>query len=220
MWRVIGAARVYLGVMDRRSILLAPFALAALAAWPARAQAPGLIPLAEISRYFNAMTTAETGFTQINPDGTLATGRLLIWRPGRMRFEYDPPDAGLVIAGAGQVAIFDPKSNQGPTQYPLRRTPLNLILAPQINLSQARMVVAHRQEENTTVVVAQDPEFPEYGTIRLVLTGAPTELRQWRVTDDMGRETTVILDGLRTGHDLPSRLFSIAEEIDQRERAR
>lgn len=163
---------------------------------------------------------AEAGFTQINADGSIATGRLMIWRPGRMRFEYAPPAEGLVIAGAGQVAIFDPKSNQGPTQYPLRRTPLNLILAPQINLEAARMVVAHRQEENATVVVAQDPEFPEYGTIRLLLTGNPTELRQWRVTDDMGRETTVILDGLRPATALPSRLFSIADEIERRERDR
>lgn len=203
--------------MDRRTLLLAPVALAALAL-PARAQA--VIPLAEVSAYFNAMTTAASQFTQINPDGSIATGRVMIWRPGRMRFEYDPPDGGLVIAGAGQVGIFDPKSNQGPTQYPLRRTPLNLILSPQINLGQDRMVVAHGTEDNATVVVAQDPEYPQYGNIRLVLTGSPTELRQWRVTDDMGRETTVILAGLQRGGELPSRLFSITDEIERRERER
>ncbi len=188
---------------------------------PARAQGGGPIPLSEVSRYFNAMTTAEAGFTQINPDGTISTGRLMIWRPGRMRFEYDPPEAGLVIAGAGQVAIFDPRSNSGPTQYPLRRTPLNLILGPRIDLGQDRMVVAHRMEDTATVVVAQDPDYPEHGTIRLLLTGGPTELRQWRVTDDMGRETTVILDGLRTDVQFPSIKFSIAHEIDaQAERRR
>jgi outer membrane lipoprotein-sorting protein len=206
--------------MKRRTLLLAPFAFAALGAPLAHAQADAPIPLAEISRYFNAMTMVEAGFTQINPDGSIATGRVMIWRPGRMRFEYDPPAEGLVIAGTGQVAIFDPKSNQGPTQYPLRRTPLNLILAPRIDLGAAEMVVAHRQEENATVVVAQDPEYPEYGTIRLLLTGSPTELRQWRVTDDMGRETTVILDGLRARDDLPSRLFSITDEVERRERER
>lgn len=202
--------------MDRRTLLFAPFALSALAL-PARAQA--LVPLAEISAYFNAMTTAESRFTQINADGSIATGRVMIWRPGRMRFEYDPPAGGLVIAGAQQVAIFDPKSNQPPQEFPLRRTPLNLILAPRINLGQDRMVIAHRTEENATVVVAQDPEYPEYGNIRLLLTGNPVELRQWRVTDDMGRETTVILDGLQTGGDLASRLFSITDEVERRQRA-
>jgi hypothetical protein len=79
------------------------------------------------------------------------------------------------------------------------------------------MVIAHRAEENATVVVAQDPEYPEYGNIRLLLTANPVELRQWRVTDDMGRETTVILDGLQAGGELGSRLFSISDEIERRQ---
>ncbi|WP_114967099.1 LolA family protein [Alkalilacustris brevis] len=198
--------------MKRRSLFLAPL-LAATLALPAWAEP---ISLAELSRYFNDFTTARTEFTQINPDGTISTGTLYIHRPGRMRFEYDPPDDSLVMAGGGQVAIFDGKSNQGPTQYPLRRTPLNLILAPSVDLGRDRMVVAHRQEDNTTVVVAQDPENPEYGNIRLVFTAGPTELRQWRVTDDAGRETTVILGGLETGVALSSALFSITHEAEDR----
>ena len=203
----------YVGHMDRRSLLLAPLALVALAL-PAAAQP---IPLAELSRYFNGFTTAEAQFTQVNPDGTLSTGRLFIRRPGRMRFEYDPPEAALVIAAGGNVAIFDPRSNAGPNQYPLSRTPLNLILAPQVDLTRARMVVAHRTEGPTTVVVAQDPNNPEYGTLQLVFSATPTELRQWRVTDDTGRETTVILGELITGGSLAPRLFDItAEEASRR----
>lgn len=198
--------------MKRRSLFLAPLLAAALAL-PASAEP---ISFSELSRYFNDFTTARTDFTQINPDGTISTGTLYIHRPGRMRFEYDPPDDSLVMAGGGQVAIFDSKSNQGPTQYPLRRTPLNLILAPSVDLDRDRMVVAHRQEDNTTVVVAQDPENPEYGNIRLVFTADPTELRQWRVTDDAGRETTVILGGLETGVALSSALFSITHEAEDR----
>ena len=70
------------------------------------------ISLDEISRYFNSFTTAEGEFTQVNPDGTLATGRIYIRRPGRVRFEYDPPQESLVMAGGGQVAVFD----GGPTR--------------------------------------------------------------------------------------------------------
>jgi len=204
---------VYMERMKRRTLLLAPLALVALTL-PVSAQP---ISLGELSRYFNDFTTAESPFTQINPDGTIATGRVLIHRPGRMRFEYDPPDNSLVIAGGGQVGIFDPKSNQGPSQYPLSRTPLNLILAQNVNLGQDRMVVAHREDGNTTVVVAQDPEHPEYGNIRLVFTANPTELRQWRVTDDSGRETTVILGDLRTGVQFPPIAFNIAEEAQNRQ---
>ena len=61
--------------------------------------AAGIIPLDDISAYLNKMTTAKTAFSQINPDGTISKGTLYIKRPGRMRFEYAPPSAALVMAG-------------------------------------------------------------------------------------------------------------------------
>ncbi len=199
------------GGMDRRTLLLS---LPALALAPRIALAAP-IPLAELSRYLNSLTTAEADFTQVNADGTISTGRVFIRRPGRVRFEYAAPDRTLVMAGGGQVAIFDAKSNQPPEQYPLRRTPLNLILAERVDLGRARMVVGHREVEGTTRVRAQDPEHPEYGTIELVFTGNPVELRQWIIRDDAG-ETTVILGEMKKGGDFPSSYFNITLEANAR----
>lgn len=176
------------------------------------------IPLDEISRYFNGFTTAEGEFTQINPDGSLATGRIFIRRPGRVRFEYDPPEESLVMAGGGQVAIFDGRSNQGPSQYPLSKTPLNLILERNVDFSNRNMVVGHTDDGTTTTVIAQDPDNPQYGSIRLVFSAGPTELRQWVIRDDTGAETTVILGNMRFGEDLSARLFNITAEVASRGR--
>lgn len=175
------------------------------------------IPLGELSRYLNSLKTAEADFTQVNADGTISTGKLFIQRPGRVRFEYAPPDKTLVLASGGQVAIFDAKSNQPPEQYPLSRTPLNLILAQNVDLGRARMVVGHTADDKTTSVIAQDPEHPEYGTIRMVFTAAPTELRQWVITDNTGGQTTVILGDLQKGQSYAPSLFSITLEADRRD---
>lgn len=196
----------------RRNLLLAPLALAVAGA-PAAA-AP--LPLAELSRYLNGIETAESTFTQINADGSRSSGKVFIHRPNRMRFEYAPPNEALVLASAGQVAIFDAKSNQPPEQYPLRRTPLNLILGRNIDLGRARMVVDHGEEQGMTTVTAQDPEHPEYGTIKLYFSASPVALRQWVVTDETGYQTTVVLDGLQTGASYPPSLFSIASEQQRR----
>ena len=174
------------------------------------------IPLDRLSAYLNGLTTAVADFTQVNADGSLSTGRMYLKRPGRARFEYDPPDRNLVLAGGGQVAIFDAKSNQPPEQYPLRRTPLNLILARDVDLGRAEMVVGHYLAQDTTRIVAQDPDHPEYGTIELVFTDNPVALRQWMITDDMGNRTDVILDRLETGADLPPSLFNITLEQERR----
>ncbi|TXI06145.1 MAG: outer membrane lipoprotein carrier protein LolA [Pseudorhodobacter sp.] len=192
--------------------LLAPLALLALSA-PAFADK---IALKDLSAYLNKLATVTSDFTQVNADGTVSLGKIYIKRPGRVRFEYAPPDKSLVLASAETVAIFDGKSNQPAEEYPLKRTPLNLILAPKIDLGRAKMVVGHKEVENTTRVVAQDPEHPEYGTIELVFTANPVTLRQWVITDDLGQQTTVILGELQAVGDLKGSLFNIVEEKNRR----
>lgn len=206
------AGRAYIGDMNRRTALLAPILALALGL-PAMAEP---IPLAKLSAYLNALTTAEAEFTQVNSDGTISTGTLYIKRPGRVRFEYAPPDRSLVMAGGGQVAIFDAKSNQPPEQYPLKRTPLNIILERTVDLGRAKMVVGHYEAQDSTRVVAQDPENPQYGTIELVFSDNPVALRQWVITDDLGNKTDVILDRMATGGDLPASLFNITVEREKR----
>ncbi len=190
-----------------RPILFSLFALAAL---PAQAEK---LSLSVLSAYLNGLTTAETAFTQINPDGSGAKGRVIIRRPGRMRFEYAKPDNTVVLASGGQVAIFDAKSNQPPEQYPLAKTPLNLILGKDVNLAKARMVTDHAEDGTLTVVTAQDPRHPEYGTIALGFSASPIALRQWIVTDQAGAQTTVLLGDLVAGKDYSVSTFSIEAEV-------
>lgn len=190
--------------MNLRSLALAP-AFALVLAVPAMAEK---ISLNEISRYLNTIRTAVADFTQVNPDGSISTGTVYIHRPNRVRFEYKG-DKTLVVASAGQVAVFDRKSNTGPQQYPLSKTPLSIILADNINLGRARMVTAHTEQKNTTMVRAQDPAHPEYGNIQMVFTANPTQLRQWVVTDDAGKKTTVILGDMQTGVGIPASKFAL-----------
>jgi len=202
----------YMTLMKPFRALITSLALMALPL-PALADKIGL---AELSAYLNQLATVQSDFTQVNGDGSVSLGKIYIKRPGRVRFEYAPPDKSLVLASAETVAIFDGKSNQPAEEYPLKRTPLNLILAPKIDLARAKMVVGHNEVENTTRVVAQDPEHPEYGTIELVFTANPVALRQWVITDDLGQKTTVILGELQPVDDLKASLFNIVEEKSRR----
>ncbi len=190
-------------VMFKRIALVALMSVVAQGAWAEK------LPLNAISSYLNGLKTAQGTFTQINDDGSASTGNIWIKRPGKMRFEYNAPDEGLVIAAANAVYIIDKKSNQGPETYPLRRTPLSLILARNIDLSKANMVVGHSFDGTATVVTAQDPENPEYGNIQMKFTSNPVELRQWVVNDSGGGSTTVILGELTKGGAIANRLFNV-----------
>lgn len=167
------------------------------------------LSLPVISQYLNGMKTASGEFTQINDDGTISTGTIYIKRPGRVRFEYNPPDRTLVVADGVHVGIADAKSNQKAEAYPLRRTPLSIILARDVDLGRARMVVGHTGDDKSTTVVAQDPDHPEYGSIELVFTGSPVELRQWVINDNAGAKTTVVLGELTKGGNFKDEIFAL-----------
>ena len=181
-------------------------ALTFLMATPAMAQK---LSLNEISQYLNSFSSATGEFTQINDDGTISTGQIYIKRPGRVRFEYNPPEQTLVVADGDTVGVVDPKSNTGPEGYPLHRTPLKIILANRVDLTRERMVTGHDSDGKTTTVRAQDPEHPEYGSIDLVFTADPVQLRQWIVNDDSGSKTTVVLGDMKTGMQLANDRFVI-----------
>ncbi|MDB4091997.1 outer membrane lipoprotein carrier protein LolA [bacterium] len=192
--------------------LLPAVAIVLATAMPAAAQK---ISLNAISNYLNGLNTAKGAFTQVNDDGTISTGTIYIKRPGRIRFEYNPPDKQLVLASGGAVVIYDPKTNEPPETYPLARTPLSIILAKNVNLSRARMVVGHKSDGKSTTVKAQDPEHPEYGNIELVFTANPVELRQWVINDDGGNRTTVILGELDNKARMNNLLFNPDSALPQ-----
>ncbi|THH36637.1 outer membrane lipoprotein carrier protein LolA [Aliishimia ponticola] len=165
------------------------------------------LSLSELSGYLNNLTTAKGEFTQVNDDGTISTGTVIIKRPGKMRFEYNPPDSTVVIAGSNTVVILDDKSNAPPESYPLAQTPLSIILARNVDLGRADMVTGHSFDGTATIVTAQDPEHPEYGNIQLYFTGAPVELRKWVINDGNGLRTEVVLGALQKGGSFRNALF-------------
>jgi outer membrane lipoprotein-sorting protein len=197
--------------ITRRTLLGTAVAAAAI---PSAAFA-NAIPLGDLSGYLNQMQTAQSPFTQINGDGSVSTGTVYIHRPGRVRFDYDGDDL-LVMAGGSQVAIFDGRASGPPEQYPLSETPLRIILQRNVNLGQSGMVSEHSFDGTSTRVVARDPQRPNIGSITLVFTPNPIELRQWIITDEGGSQTTVILGALEQGGRIPASYFSIPQEISSR----
>jgi outer membrane lipoprotein-sorting protein len=188
------------------------FLLLILAA-PARAEK---ISLAEISLYFNKLSTAQANFTQFNDDKSISTGKLIIKRPGRIRFEYELPSLALVIVGGGQVAVFDPKANEGPTRFPLSQTPMKIILKNKVDLGQEDMVVGHTVDGLNTLLTLQDPKHPNHGTIQLIFSENPIKLRQWIIDDNVGNVTKVIIGDWTEGQRISNVLFNIQAEIQKR----
>ena len=191
---------------------LAPAALA-LTAGPAAARQ---LSLDEISLYLRSLGTVKANFAQLTDAGQRSNGTIYMRRPGRARFEYSDQDL-LVMASGGQVGIFDGGSNSRRAErYPLSRTPLNLFLERNPNLSDRSMVYKTSYQNGLTSVFARDPKNPDYGTIELRFSSDPVALKEWVVTDGTGSRTKVAFGQMQQVGSLPSTLFSITYEEQRR----
>jgi len=196
-----------------RKTLLTVFIIALFGA-PVRAEK---ISLLNLSSYLESIKKVSGTFTQINSDKTVSTGRIFLFRPGRMRMEYKTPDNSLVIVGGSQIAVFDSKSNTHPRIFPLRKTPLKILLEKKINLKTSDIIISHEEVENSTVVVLQDPNLSSYGSLKLVFTDHPVTLRQWVITNEMSDQTVLKFKDFINQPNMSSNKFNISLEIDNRE---
>jgi outer membrane lipoprotein-sorting protein len=200
--------------MTRRIFLagaLAALILPALAL-PAAAQLSGadMRDLARISNYLNGITTLEGSFVQVGPDGELSEGKFYLRRPGRIRFEYEPPNPALVIADGTWVGVYDTHLKTL-DRIPLGSTPLELLLKKRVDLRKENAVRSVERSEGQMRVTAVDPDDPDEGSITMVFSDNPLELRQWIVIDPQGLATTVALSEMRSNVELDPRLFFIED---------
>ncbi|MDX6750778.1 outer membrane lipoprotein carrier protein LolA [Geminicoccaceae bacterium 1502E] len=194
--------------MIHRRALLGGLALAALLPGAPGAAVPPdeAALLEEIERYLNNITTLKARFTQIAPSGEMATGMLYLQRPGRLRFDYDPPSKILLIATDWRLVFVDSSIRQVNT-LPLAETPLGFILDRQVRLGDGIEAVDVRSGGGEVAVSVARSGQAEQGQVTLYFAKAPMELRRWAVTDAQGLVTTVILEELQTGMKLDQKLF-------------
>jgi outer membrane lipoprotein-sorting protein len=200
--------------MDRRAFLViglgAAFGLSAGAAEAASAE--DARDLARISNYLNATETLQGGFVQVDADAVVTEGEFYLRRPGRIRFEYQPPNPALVISDGFWVGVIDQRDG-GVDRYPLSETPLNLLLKEDVDLRREDAVTGIDRSNGQLAVTAHDPSAPETGSITMIFASNPLELRQWVITDSQGRRTTVALRDMRTNVPIPAERFSIESAV-------
>lgn len=195
--------------MFRRSFLgAAPLLLAtpSLAQAPARQGAIEPQALARVEAYLNSIRTLRARFLQVAQNGASAGGTAWISRPGRMRFDYDPPEPLLLVASGGQVMMFDRELRQ-PTTVPASATPLGLLLRDQIRLSGDITVTGMERSGGFLRVGLHRTGAAAEGRLTLAFHESPMELRQWTVLDAQGRETRVTLYEIDTTTRPDNRIF-------------
>jgi outer membrane lipoprotein-sorting protein len=161
---------------------------------------PPTLPAAEIvgraNAFLNGVSSLSTEFSQTGPDGRRVTGRMYLARPGRLRFDYDPPAALEVVSDGAKVTVRDRRLKTS-QDYPASQTPLRFLLQDDIDLARdLKLTAAARTAQGTYVAFESDSTFAGTSKIALFFDDAVERLLQWRVIDATGGQTVVTLGPL------------------------
>lgn len=156
--------------------------------------------------YLNEIDRLRGRFIQISSDGSTAEGVFFVNRPGKLRFDYDPPVPILMLADDDTFVYYDEELQEA-TLIPLWSTPLWFLLDDETKLND-RVVVRHITQTQTQVIYTMvDRDGQQDGELDLVFAREPFELKQWIVRDNHGVETEVTLVGMQAGVDIDDDVF-------------
>jgi outer membrane lipoprotein-sorting protein len=162
--------------------------------------------------YFTNLSTLVADFTQVGGDGRRQGGTLYLQRPGKVRFEYDPPATLQVIADGRSVAVRDRKLA---TQdlYSISQTPLKFLLREQVNLGQDIRITGIVNDGDSVRISLEDSStLGGTSPITLYFDGQVENLNQWRIIDAQGFQTMVVLGRSERGRRIDQDLFKIQYE--------
>jgi outer membrane lipoprotein-sorting protein len=137
-------------------------------------------------------------------------GTFSLLRPGKARFAYDAPTDLTVVADGVNVNVLDGKLKTF-DQYPLKQTPLALLLGSEVKFDKAAVVTSVAREANGFTVTVRDAKKQAEGRLSLSFSATPLVLTGWTVVDAQGMKTTVRLSGLKTGLALDAGLFVLRD---------
>lgn len=172
--------------------------------------------IAALSNHFNSVPTMTGEFIQFGPSGEQTGGTFYIHRPGRIRFNYEDPSPIMVVSNGRTLGVRNKKLKTW-SYYPLKKTPLSLLLSDQIQISDKSIRRVEAGEDITTVVMGDKNIFGD-SEITLLFDPQTQDLRQWTIKDAQGKETSVMIFNVQKNVTIPSKLFVIDTSDNGRQR--
>jgi outer membrane lipoprotein-sorting protein len=210
-------ARIALGLTVLALLCSAPRAMAADPPPPAPTPALSADDKATVQKavdYIEGLKAVEGRFTQIDPKGQVSKGTFYMQRPGKARFQYDPPAELLVVADGADVSVYDRKLKSF-DQYPLAQTPLVLLLSKPFRLDHGVTILAVDRSKDGFVITAGDARRRTAGRLTLQFSQNPVALKGWTLVDAQSQKTDVKFTALKSRANLDQNLFVLKDPKSQ-----
>ncbi|HWM80856.1 MAG TPA: outer membrane lipoprotein carrier protein LolA [Pseudolabrys sp.] len=163
----------------------------------------------KINAYMSSMQVLNGDFVQVGPDGKKTQGTFYIQKPGKVRFEYDPPSPMELISDGQSVVVRD-RNLATQDLYPLSQTPLRFLLADRVNLLRdTKLIAVYADDVFITAVVEETNGIVGTSRLMIMFSAKDMQLKQWTVTDPQGYDTTVAVYNLDSSKRADPSMFRI-----------
>lgn len=190
------------------ALMFTPVAL--VMTMPGSAQS-GSAKMDRVVAHMQSVGTMTSTFTQTDRRGSTLSGKLLLKRPGHIRFEYQKGVPLLIVGDGKSLTMVDYEVRQV-QRWPIRNSPLAALLDPGQDLRRYGKLVETSTDDVISVEV-RDPKRPEFGVITMVFVreaGAPggLTLNGWVALDSKNNRTSVRLGNVKYNGNVPNSAFT------------
>jgi outer membrane lipoprotein-sorting protein len=156
--------------------------------------------------WLQSLNTAKARFLLTAADGTQQIGTFYLSRPGRLRFEYDPPVRDFVVADGLLIYFYDAQLGEQ-SNAPISQTMADFLLRKDIRFSGDVAIERVARGGGLLQISLVQKTDPGAGSLTLGFSENPMQLKKWRVVDAQGQTVEVELFQLQAGIRLDPGLF-------------
>jgi outer membrane lipoprotein-sorting protein len=169
----------------------------------------------QINAYFGQLTSLKGTFLQTDAENKRQRGHFYISRPGRFRFEFNPPSRVVILSDGRYVAIQDHDLNTD-DRWDLSYTPFRALLQKDVDLLRDARILELQEAEDTITIAFEDKAADASNRITLFLASKPAlQLKGWITKDQQGLDTRVDLTEMQTIAEPDARLFDPALRLER-----
>tara|TARA_Y100001968_G_C19449680_1_gene767657 strand:+ start:1811 stop:2410 length:600 start_codon:yes stop_codon:yes gene_type:complete len=163
----------------------------------------------KIFSYLENFSTLKSDFVQINNNGSILTGKILLSRPGKIRIEYN--ENPLVVISDGKKVATVNKKLKNVAFYSLNDIPIKMLLYNDFELEKVK-ILNYREKDNNLFLNLTEKKFAEEGFVEIIFEKNPFQMKKWTVISNDQSKTEVLLNNLEFDLEIKKNKFDISEE--------
>lgn len=148
----------------------------------------------EILSYFESFRSLTADFLQVNNNGNVSSGKILLKKPGKIRVEYDKSPI-LIISDGKKLATINKKLGTIGF-FNIEDIPVKILLYEKIDKSSVKFLDL-KEQENIISVKVKESSSGNDAILEIIFEKKPFRIVKWTVFNNNKTKTEIVLSKIK-----------------------